>query len=99
MAHYPYLIIGGGMTAAAAVEGIREVDPEGAIGLISAEADPPYNPPPLVKGLWKGAPPREGIWTGTPGPGVTLHRGRTGRALHPRQKQVTDDQGAVYTYD
>jgi 3-phenylpropionate/trans-cinnamate dioxygenase ferredoxin reductase subunit len=31
MPHYPYLIIGGGMTAAAAVEGIREIDREGAI--------------------------------------------------------------------
>jgi hypothetical protein len=31
MAHYPYLIIGGGMTAAAAIHGIREIDPTGAI--------------------------------------------------------------------
>ena len=28
MPHYPYLIIGGGMAAAAAIEGIREVDGE-----------------------------------------------------------------------
>ena len=34
MPHYPYLIIGGGMTAAAAIHGIREVDPTGAIGVI-----------------------------------------------------------------
>ena len=26
MAHYPYLIVGGGMTADAAVRGIRELD-------------------------------------------------------------------------
>ena len=37
MSHYPYLIIGGGMTAAAAVNGIREVDPTSAIGLIGRE--------------------------------------------------------------
>mgnify|MGYP005864705603 CR=1 FL=1 len=54
MSHYKYLIIGGGMTAAAAIEGIREVDADGAIGLISAESNPPYNRPPLSKGLWKG---------------------------------------------
>lgn len=39
MTHYPYLIIGGDMTAAAAVDGIREVDSIGGVGLISAEMD------------------------------------------------------------
>jgi len=29
MQHYPYLIVGGGMTAAAAAQGIREIDPHG----------------------------------------------------------------------
>jgi len=31
MVHYPYLIIGGGMTGAAAVRGIRRVDTDGEI--------------------------------------------------------------------
>ena len=35
MTDYHYLIIGGGMTAAAALGGIREVDPTGSIGMIS----------------------------------------------------------------
>ncbi len=35
MPNYAYLIIGGGMTAAAAIAGIREVDRQGAIGLIA----------------------------------------------------------------
>ncbi|MCL5279020.1 MAG: NAD(P)/FAD-dependent oxidoreductase, partial [Planctomycetes bacterium] len=61
---YKYLIIGGGMTGDAATEGIREVDPEGAIGLIGAEHDPPYNRPPLTKGLWKGKP-FESVWRHT----------------------------------
>jgi 3-phenylpropionate/trans-cinnamate dioxygenase ferredoxin reductase subunit len=47
MTNYQYLIIGGGMTAAAALEGIREVDSTGTIGLISAEPDAPYDRPPL----------------------------------------------------
>lgn len=54
MTHYPYLIVGGGMTAAAALEGIRSIDPVGAIGLFSAEPHPPYYRPPLSKGLWTG---------------------------------------------
>ena len=37
MAAYDYLIIGGGMTAAAAVQGIREVDANGTIGILSMD--------------------------------------------------------------
>jgi 3-phenylpropionate/trans-cinnamate dioxygenase ferredoxin reductase component len=99
MAHYPYLIIGGGMTAAAAAQGIRAIDPAGKIGIISAEPDPPYNRPPLSKGIWKGDPTLEGIWTATPARGARLHLGRTAQALDPAHKQVIDDQGARYTYD
>lgn len=51
MPHYTYLIIGGGMTADAAVHGIRQRDAHSSIGLISAESDPPYDRPPLSKGL------------------------------------------------
>jgi len=98
MPHYKYLIVGGGMTADAAVNGIREVDPHGAIGLISAEPNPPYNRPPLSKGLWKGEAP-EGIWRGTERQGATLHLGRQARSLDPAQKAVTDDQSSVYTYE
>ena len=39
MPHYKYLIVGGGMTADAAVNGIREADPDGPIGLIGAEEE------------------------------------------------------------
>jgi 3-phenylpropionate/trans-cinnamate dioxygenase ferredoxin reductase subunit len=99
MPNYTYLIVGGGMTAAAAVQGIREVDPSGPIGLLSAEAHPPYNRPPLSKGLWKGKP-LEKIWRHTgERQGVTLHPGRTARHLDPKNKRVTDDQGTVYGYD
>ena len=61
MTNYDYLIIGGGMTAAAAVDGIRKVDPTGGIGMISTEPDAPYNRPPLSKALWKGKP-LDSIW-------------------------------------
>jgi 3-phenylpropionate/trans-cinnamate dioxygenase ferredoxin reductase component len=66
--HYTHLIVGGGMTADAAVGGIREVDAHGSVGLIGAEAHPPYDRPPLSKGLWKGKP-LEGIWRKAGGPG------------------------------
>ena len=98
MTEYKYLIVGGGMTADAAVRGIRQVDANGSIGLIGAEPDPPYNRPPLSKGLWRGKP-LERIWRGTQDLGAELHLGRQALALDPGQKQVTDDQGTVYGFD
>ncbi len=98
MTHYTYLIIGGGMTAAAAVQGIRKIDLDGSIGLISAETNPPYDRPPLTKGLWKGKPFKE-IWRNTEALGVTLHLGRTAKVLDPGNKRLTDDQETTYTFD
>lgn len=98
MAHYRYLIIGGGMTADAAVRGIRELDSEGSIGLISMEPNPPYNRPPLSKGLWKGKP-LDGIWRGTQDFEAELHLGREAQILDAQRKRVTDDQGMIYTFD
>jgi hypothetical protein len=98
MPNYTYLIVGGGMTADAAISGIREVDPTGSVGLIGAESQFPYDRPPLSKGLWKGKP-LESIWRKTDRQGVKFHLGRTARALDARSKRVTDDQGMVYTFD
>jgi len=97
MPNYTYLIVGGGMTADAAVQGIREVDRGGSIGLLSAEGRPPYDRPPLSKKLWKGKP-LESIWRKTESQGVTLHLGRTARHLDPQNKRITDDQGTAYGY-
>jgi 3-phenylpropionate/trans-cinnamate dioxygenase ferredoxin reductase component len=97
MLDYLYLIIGGGMTAAAALSSIRKLDSEGTIGLISSEQQPPYDRPPLSKGLWKGRP-IERIWRKVDYPGVDLHLGRTVINLDTREKRVTDDRGTTYTY-
>ena len=80
MAHYPYLILGGGMAADAAVRGIRELDAVRPIGLIGEETDPPYARPPLSKGLWKGDP-LESVWRNTAEHGVDLLLGRRATAL------------------
>ena len=98
MQHYKYLLIGGGMTAAAAVQGIRSVDPVGEIGLFSAESDPPYNRPPLSKALWKGEPV-DTIWRKTDQQNVTFHLGRTVTAIEPANKQVVDAQGNRYSWE
>lgn len=54
MERYDYCIVGAGLAGANAVEGIRELDPNGRIALFGAEARPPYHRPPLSKGLWFG---------------------------------------------
>jgi 3-phenylpropionate/trans-cinnamate dioxygenase ferredoxin reductase component len=86
------------MTAAAAIHGIREVDPTGAIGVIGLDPHPPYQRPLLSKGLWKGKP-LERVWIDVVSQGVGLHLGRTAQALDTAHKRVTDDQGTNYTFD
>lgn len=98
MPHYRYLIVGGGMTADAAVAGIRELDPEGSVGVIGAEPHAPYNRPPLSKGAWKGTP-LERIWRNTAERGADLHLGRTVISLDLNRKSVTDDRGTAYAFD
>jgi len=97
MKSYKYLIIGGGLTGDAATRGIREVDAEGSIGLISMEPDPPYMRPNLSKGLWKGRPV-EKIWRKTE-ERAELILGRKVTALDPAKKTVRDDQGDEYIYE
>jgi 3-phenylpropionate/trans-cinnamate dioxygenase ferredoxin reductase subunit len=98
MPDYTYLIIGGGMTADAATQGIRDVDAAGSIGLIGDDADAPYSRPPLSKALWKGEP-LESVWRGTADRRVTLHLGRRAVKLDTKRKRVTDDAGTSYGYD
>jgi hypothetical protein len=96
MPHYKYLIIGGGMTADAAAKGIREVDTAGSIGVTSMEADPPYDRPPLTKGLWEDKP-LASIWRHTEREEVELHLGRRVEALDIQGKCAVDDQRNAYT--
>jgi NADPH-dependent 2,4-dienoyl-CoA reductase/sulfur reductase-like enzyme len=98
MAHYQYMIVGGGMTADSAARGIRKVDPEGPIGMISMESNPPYNRPPLSKKLWQGKP-LDSIWRKTESLGVELHLGLKVESIDPGVMSLRDDHGMVYTYD
>lgn len=98
MTNYRYLIVGGGMTAAAAVEGIREMDATGSIGLVSAENDAPYDRPPLSKGLWKGKS-LDIIWHKTEEKKVNIHLGRVITEIVPKQRRVLNDRGEVFGYE
>ena len=98
MPYHRYLIVGGGMAADAAVRGIRAVDPNGTVGLVSAELDPPYDRPPLTKGLWKDTDP-DHIWRGTAELGVNLLLGRHVIRLDGEDRTATDDKGTVHTWE
>ena len=54
MADYDYVIVGGGLAGASAVQGIRELDAHGSILLVGEETHLPYDRPPLSKKLWFG---------------------------------------------
>ena len=95
MTKYDYLIVGGGMTAAAAADGIREVDADGSIGMFSSELDAPYNRPPLSKALWKGKS-LDSIWRKMKN--VDLHLGSEITEIVPHQKRAMRDDGSTYTY-
>src|SRR5512139_4156527 len=97
MEKYDYLIIGGGLTGDAAVRGIRELDAQGSIGLLSKEPDPPYTRPNLSKGLWKGRPV-EKIWRNTQDQRADLLLDRRVTRLDPAKKSVLDGQGEEFTY-
>jgi len=96
--NYKYLIIGGGMTADAAVHGIRERDQTGTIAMLCGENHPPYDRPPLSKKLWTGKP-LEVIWRkpGDPAAVVLLDtRAVKGDAA---ARTITDSRGEVYRYE
>jgi 3-phenylpropionate/trans-cinnamate dioxygenase ferredoxin reductase subunit len=97
VARFDYLIVGGGMTADAAVRGIQKEDAKGTIGVVGADGHPPYNRPPLTKGLWKGEAP-DSIWRKTEETGAQLILDRRVVNVDPEGKRVTDDRGTAYDY-
>jgi len=98
MPDYKYLIVGGGMTADAAVKGIREIDPSGSIGMISEEGHPPYDRPPLSKALWKGTA-MDQVWRKTPTENLQMHLKTTVKLIDPQRKTAVDAAGDTYSYE
>lgn len=98
MKSYKYLIIGGGLAGDAATKGIREIDANGTIGMLSMEPDPPYMRPNLSKGLWKGRPV-EKIWRKTQERGTELFLNTTATHIDTKKKLIRDSNNEEYTYD
>lgn len=100
---YTYVIVGGGLAGASAVQGIREHDENGSVLLIGGEKHLPYDRPPLSKKLWFGKKKVEEIFVHDQDfydqKGVELALSTRAVALDANQKTVTDDGGKSYRYE
>jgi 3-phenylpropionate/trans-cinnamate dioxygenase ferredoxin reductase component len=100
--YYDYIIIGGGLAGASAVQGIRELDTTGSILLIGDEKHLPYNRPPLTKKLWSGQKKVEEIFvhdrTFYESETVQLELGTSVVELQPQAKTITTSDKKGYRY-
>jgi NAD(P)H-nitrite reductase large subunit len=99
---YDYVIVGGGLTGASAVEGIRELDSTGSILLICGENHLPYDRPPLSKKLWFGKMKVSDIVLHGQDfydkQAVTLALGSKTARIDPVNKTVTNTDEKTFSY-
>lgn len=95
--NYDYLIVGAGMTAEAAAQALHDNDPDATIGMVGNEAHPPYDRPPLSKGLWADGKENE-IFRPLDKTGARLHSGRSIDRIDAAQHLAGDDHGDSYHY-
>lgn len=98
-----YLIVGGGLAAASAIEGIRELDTAGEIVLLAGEKEMPYHRPPLSKGYLGGREPIESVRVHVPAwyraHGVRVKLGQVAKSVHLKKRSVTVESGEREAYD
>lgn len=98
-----YLIGGGGLAGAWAVQGIREYDANGPITLVGEEKHLPYDRPPLTKQLWFGKKKLEDIFVQAgefyKKNGVDLVLGRRIIKVDVGSKTAVADDGCAYKYE
>jgi NADPH-dependent 2,4-dienoyl-CoA reductase/sulfur reductase-like enzyme len=103
MKGYTYLIIGGGIAGGKACEGIREVDQEGSIALITKEGHRPYQRPPLSKGYLKNEVDLDHVYLHASEKyqelNVNLLKGREAAGLSPEDHIVTLEDGEEIRYE
>jgi 3-phenylpropionate/trans-cinnamate dioxygenase ferredoxin reductase subunit len=100
---YDYVIVGGGLAGASAVQGIRELDASGKILLVGEEIHLPYDRPPLSKKLWFGKQKVEDIFLHDRGfydtHDVALALDTRAVRLDPGTKKLTMSSGEAYGYE
>jgi 3-phenylpropionate/trans-cinnamate dioxygenase ferredoxin reductase subunit len=103
MSTQTFVIIGGGLAASRAIEGIRDVDQDTAIVLVGEEDQIPYERPPLSKDVLMGKKPEESACTHPPGwydeQHVELRLGTAATAIDPAGHTVTLADGSEIHWD
>lgn len=100
---YRYVIVGGGLAAASAAEGIREKDRDGSLIIIGQEARAPYHRPPVSKGILLGskkpeetACKAEDFYRDNQ---VVLRTGVTGGSIDPTARTIALSDGSTLSYE
>src|SRR5918998_774063 len=99
-----YLLVGGGVTTAAAAQAIREIDSEGRIVICCAEGHPPYDRVPLSKKYllddsWKKDDPYSKADDFYPNNYIEVRAGSRVARIDPEARTATLESGAVWTYE
>src|SRR5215207_7330044 len=98
-----FVIVGGGLAGAKAAETLRDENHDGRIVLLSAEAERPYERPPLSKGYLLGSDERDtafvhpAAWYGEHN--VDLRLSTRAAALDPAAHEVELGDGERLRYD
>ena len=103
MERTPYVIIGGGLAATAAIDAIRRRDKTGRLALIGAEVHLPYDRVPLSKDYLLGRMEREDVFLRRPR-FYERHRverflGQSATAVDARAHTVTLDDGSKVGFE
>jgi 3-phenylpropionate/trans-cinnamate dioxygenase ferredoxin reductase subunit len=102
MEDFKYVVIGGGLAGGRACQGIRRLDTEGSIAVVTGETHVPYHRPPLSKGYLTGKEDLGHVYVKPDAyyaeQGVDLIKGTLATEVNPATWQVTLEDGRVLTY-
>jgi NAD(P)H-nitrite reductase large subunit len=98
-----YAIVGGGLAAASAIQGIRELSKNDSVVLLGREKNNPYDRPPLSKDLWSGKKRVDDIFIQDEktysDQNVDLKKGVEIVVLDSHKKILHDNQGNIYHFE
>src|SRR4051794_12062759 len=98
-----YVVVGGGLAGAKAVETLRDEGFDGPVTLIGSETERPYERPPLSKGLLLGTDAVDSVFVHSPEwypeHNITLRTGTTVTAIDRGAKVVRLDGGDEIAYE
>jgi 3-phenylpropionate/trans-cinnamate dioxygenase ferredoxin reductase subunit len=101
--HRPFVIVGAGLAGGRAAQTLREDGYDGPVVLIGEETEPPYERPPLSKGLLLGTTEPEDVYLHQAGwygqHDIDLRTGTRVTALDPASHRLELDGGEHVDYD